>query len=46
MAYWAGKMMPAVVTKLDNKIARIWVKYDGMGDKETALPYGQVIAKL
>ena len=46
MAYWVGTMKAATVTKVDAKIGRIWVKYDGMGDKETALADGYVIDKL
>jgi hypothetical protein len=45
-AYWVGMMKDATVTKVDAKIVRIWVKYDKMGDKATAVAYGHVIAKL
>lgn len=46
MAKWSFVMRPAVVTKVDAKIGRIWVKYDKMGDKETAVAFGEIIDKL
>lgn len=46
MGDFAGTMHAATVTKVDAKIGRVWVKFDGLGDRETALPFGMVIAKL
>ena len=45
-AKWVSSIKPATITKIDPKIGRVWVKYDGMGDRETALAYGHVIDKL
>jgi hypothetical protein len=45
-AKWVNLVKPATVTKIDPKIGRVWVKFEGMGDKETALAYGHVIDKL
>jgi len=45
-ADFAGRMVPATVIKVDPKIGRVWVTYDVIKDKEYALPYGHVIAKL
>lgn len=46
MGDFAGTMHKATVTKVDAKIGRVWVKFDGLGDRETALPFGMVIAKI
>lgn len=46
VAKWTNTTRPAVVTKVDPKIGRIWVKFDKMGDKETAVAYGNIIDKL
>ena len=45
-AKWVSSVKPATVTKVDAKIGRVWVTYDGMGSDEKALPVGHVIDKL
>lgn len=45
-AKWVSTIKPATITKVDPKIGRVWVTYDGMGKDEKALAYGHVIDKL
>jgi hypothetical protein len=46
VAKWTSTTKPAVVTKVDPKIGRVWVKFEKLGDKETAVAFGHVIDKL
>lgn len=46
MAKWVTSVKPATVTKVDAKIGRVWVTFDGMGKGELALAVGHVIDKL
>ncbi len=42
-----GSFRPGVVTKLDEKIGRVFVEYEFGGQKQTgAFPFGQIISKL
>jgi hypothetical protein len=43
---WVSSIESGTVTKIDAKIGRVWVKWKGMGDREEALAYGDVIDKL
>lgn len=45
-AQWVTSVKPATVTKVDAKIGRVWVTFDGMGKDEKALAVGLVIDKL
>lgn len=46
MGDFSGTMHAATVTKVDAKIGRVWVVFEGLGKDEHALPFGNVIAKL
>ena len=43
---FSGTMHAATITKIEPKIGRVWVTFDGLGKSEHALAYGNVIAKL